>query len=1013
MLHITLRALRLAARPVLLLLALAPAIGHSAPAPPPPPPQVFERSQVEVQVAPYRHSTLQHVAWRQRDGAPSAAIAITQDSRGMLWFANYEGLHRFDGARFDRVDAIDGNKLLAIDVSAVAAYGEALWVGYRFGGVSVFEHGAVTHYREAQGLPARTTQELARTQDGVMWAATFVGLFRRDGQRWTAVGPSDGVERGSFNHFTVAPNGALLAYGDSGLYIKQAVSQRFRRLSGIPGLQSIDSGDIRPDGTILLKTADRELFVLDPVTEVVRPLALPHFKQQRLDVYQEKQGRLWIMTPQGLYLVDPSHATGSAYSIEGGFSGRNVHTQLTDREGNAWFSTEAGVDRLSHGRINTLESDGAQAMYMSVLAGTDGEIWVGSNAAPMIGYDETLYRVSKDGNRIATPVRNPTASTRAADDSLWFAGSGMLWQVQGAQYRRWTLPAEVSGAAVQAMATDASGKLWLSIIGKGIHTFSGGVWGRPALPKLAARTAISLHRDVQDRLWFGYPENAVAILSADGVLRQVGTAEGLAAGNILAIKSHGGHVWIGGDHGLAWWNGERFRSLRDADGADTVGVSGIVENAAGELWLHGAGGLTQIAASDVAAVIEHGVQSVRMERFNHLDGYGGVAAQLRPIPTLTESSDGHIWYASSAYVGWIDPRNITHNPLMPTPQITGLRAEGRPHLANGAVRLPAGTENIELDFTAAVLTIPERARFRYRLAGFEDGWRDAGTRRQAFYTNMGPGDYRFEVLASNEDGVWSTQPATLDVSIAPTFVQTLWFKLLCALVLALAGYGLFRWRVQLATARVAERMQERLDERTRIARTLHDSFLQSVQALIMRFDRIKRGIAADDPLQREIDSALDTADAVLLEGREQVWALRSGDEAQTGLQPALEEAAAACGQQYGIAVRVEQNGLPVPLPDSVQREVHAIALEALHNACRHSGAASVQVALRYAKDGVELRVLDGGCGIDDQVLAHGAPHGHWGLAGMRERAHLINASLRISRPAGGGTEVRLHVPLSS
>jgi len=312
-----------------------------------------------------------------------------------------------------------------------------------------------------------------------------------------------------------------------------------------------------------------------------------------------------------------------------------------------------------------------------------------------------------------------------------------------------------------------------------------------------------------------------------------------------------------------------------------------------------------------------------------------------------------------------------------------------------------------------VLTIPERARFRYRLVGLEDGWRDAGTRRQAFYTNMGPGDYRFEVLASNEDGVWSTRPATLDVGIAPTFVQTLWFKLLCALVLALAGYGLFRWRVQLATARVAERMQERLDERTRIARTLHDSFLQSVQALIMRFDRIKHGIATDDPLQREIDNALDTADAVLLEGREQVWALRSGDDAQPGLHRALEEAAAACGQQYGVTVHVEQQGKPVPLSDSVQHEVHAIALEALHNACRHSGAVTVHVALRYAPDGVQLRVLDAGCGIDDQVLANGAPHGHWGLAGMRERAHLVKASLRISRRAGGGTEVRLDVPLAS
>jgi len=1012
MVPLSLRALRLAARPVLLLLALAPATGYTTPAPPPP--QVFDRAQVEVPVAPYRQSTLQHVAWRKRDGAPSASIGITQDSRGMLWFANFEGLHRFDGVRFDRIDAIDGNKLLATDVSAVAAYGDALWVGYRFGGASVFEHGAVTHYREAQGLPARTTQELARTPDGVMWAATYVGVFRRDGQRWAAMGAAEGIAPGNFSHFTVAPNGALLAYADTGLYIRQPGSQRFRRISGTSGLPPIDSGVLRPDGTILLKTEHRALFIFDPATEAVRPLALPHFTQQRLDVFQKMDGGLWIMTPQGLYQVDPSDPARSAYAIEGGFSGRNVHAQFTDREGNTWLTTEGGVDRLSHGRINRLEWGSAQTAFMSVLAGAHGELWMGSTPG-IIGFDDTLYRVGQDGRRFATPIHSPTASVRAPDGSAWFAAEGALWQVRDGRYRRWSLPSGPASMAVQAMAMDGDGTLWLSIIGHGIHTFKAGVWGRPAAPELAARTAISLHADAQGRLWFGYPENAMAVLAADGALRQLGAGEGLAAGNILAINSRGDHLWVGGDHGFAHWNGKRFAMLRDAGSAELFGVSGIVENAAGDLWLHGVGGLAHIRAPDVAAALANGAATVAvpMERFDYLDGYGGIATQLRPIPTLAESSDGHIWYASSSYVGWIDPRHITHNPLMPTPQVIGLRAEGRSYPLNGAARLPAGTENIELDFTAAVLTIPERARFRYRLVGLEDGWRDAGTRRQAFYTNMGPGDYRFEVLASNEDGVWSTRPATLDVAIAPTFVQTLWFKLLCALVLALAGYGLFRWRVQLATARVAERMQERLDERTRIARTLHDSFLQSVQALIMRFDRIKHGIATDDPLQREIDNALDTADAVLLEGREQVWALRSGDDAQPGLQRALEEAAAACGQQYGVTVHVEQQGKPVPLPDSVQHEVHAIALEALHNACRHSGAVTVHVALRYAPDGVQLRVLDAGCGIDDQVLTNGAPHGHWGLAGMRERAHLVKASLRISRRAGGGTEVSLDVPLAS
>lgn len=993
MLQHTLRAVRLAVCLLLLWPALLPAAPATAPA------------HVPAAALP----SLQHVAWRKRDGAPSGAVGMAQDSKGMLWFATSEGLYRFDGVRFDRVDAIDGHPLLATDVGAVAVYGQALWVGYRFGGASVFEQGKVTHYQAAQGLPQRTVQALARTADGVMWAATYVGVYRRDGQRWSLVGADDGLPPGNTRSFNVAPNGALVAFVDSAAYLKPRDSRRFRRLAGLPPMES---GDVRGDGTILLKSEDRALFVLDPATAAVRRFDLPQFTQRRLDVMQGKGSALWVLSPQGLHLLDASLSLHRTYAVETGFSGRIVHNFMEDREGNSWFSTENGVDRISVSRINKFAALAGQSLHMSVLAGDHGEVWIGSSPY-MAGYDDSVYRVAPDGRRVVTPIHHPTASTRAPDGSLWFAGRGLLWRVQGARYQHWPVPEKLRSFDVQAMAFDARGLLWLSIVGNGIHTFNAGAWARPHDAALAQRTAISLHRDAQGQLWFGYPQNAMAMLAADGTLHQFDASHGLAVGNVLAMASRGQHLWVGGEHGVGYRDGARFRSLRDPDGAPFYGVSGIVETAGGDLWLHGTGGVVHIGARPLAAAIADKSGTVAVERFDYLDGYEGVAAQLRPIPTLTETTDGRIWYATTAHTGWIDPQRISRNPLAPTPQITALRAGQRPYPVGRAVQLPAGTEDIQLDFTAAVLTIPERARFRYRLAGLETAWREAGARRQAFYTNMRPGDYRFEVQASNEDGVWSTEPAHLDLAIAPTFVQTAWFKLLCVLVLALAVYGWMRWRVQLATVRATERLRERLNERTRIARTLHDSFLQSVQALIMRFDRIKRGIAPDDPLQREIDSALNAADAVLLEGRDQVWALRSGDAEPVDLEPGLRNAASVCGAQYGVSVTVEMTGQPVLLPEDMRDEALAIALEALHNACSHSGAADIRLALRHLRHSVELRVTDAGCGIDEQVLADGAPSGHWGLAGMRERALLIGARLHIGRGAGGGTEVCLTVPLAS
>ena len=208
------------------------------------------------------------------------------------------------------------------------------------------------------------------------------------------------------------------------------------------------------DGAVLLKSRDRQLFVLDPVTEVARPLALPQFTLRRLDVMQEKNGTMWVLSPQGLHLFDPSLTLQKTYSMETGFSGRIVHSFMEDREGNAWFSTENGVDRISVGRINKLEPLAGQSLHMSVLAGDHGEVWIGSSPY-MAGYDDTVYRVAPDGSRVVTPIHHPTASTHGSDGSLWLAGRGLLWRAQGTNYRHWPLPDKVRSFDVQAMAVDA------------------------------------------------------------------------------------------------------------------------------------------------------------------------------------------------------------------------------------------------------------------------------------------------------------------------------------------------------------------------------------------------------------------------------------------------------------------------------------------------------------------------------------------------------------------------------
>ncbi|WP_229466443.1 triple tyrosine motif-containing protein [Pseudoduganella plicata] len=241
---------------------------------------------------------------------------------------------------------------------------------------------------------------------------------------------------------------------------------------------------------------------------------------------------------------------------------------------------------------------------------------------------------------------------------------------------------------------------------------------------------------------------------------------------------------------MALYRNGRFVSLHGTYDERFRGVSGIVRLPDGDLWLHGADGLYRIAAADVGRWLKDGT-AVPFERFNAQDGMRGHAPQLRPVPSLRRDRDGLLWYATTGSVGSIDPARIPRNRLAPPVEIVGVSAEGLRHAipAGGSLALPQGTRNVQFDFTALSLSIPERVRLRYRLTGFERQWQEPVGRRQAYYTNLAPGRYRFEVTAANEDGLWNSGGAALEIVILPTFVQSVWFKLLLAALTLLLLYG--------------------------------------------------------------------------------------------------------------------------------------------------------------------------------------------------------------------------------
>ncbi len=376
---------------------------------------------------------------------------------------------------------------------------------------------------------------------------------------------------------------------------------------------------------------------------------------------------------------------------------------------------------------------------------------------------------------------------------------------------------------------------------------------------------------------------------------------------------------------------------------------------------------------------------------------------------MVRGGDGRLWFSTLGGVVWIDPARLHRNRVPPPVAIRALVAGGLRHRDPAQVTLPKGTSRIAIQYTGLSLTLPQRMRFRYRLEGVDDGWVDAGAQREAAYTSLGPGTYRFRVIAANNDGVWNRDGAPLEFTIPPTFLQSSGFKLLCVLAAGLLLWLLHLLRVRQLKARLQGRFEIRIAERERIARELHDTLLQGFQGLMLFFQSVATRIPADSDLREPIEKALDRADKVLVEGRDRVHELRS-DAASHDLAQALRDAVAEIIPGDAPRFQLVVEGPQRPLHGLVGEEMLRIAQEAVRNAVQHAQATSIEAILIYGRRDLRLVIRDDGVGIADETLRKGWRDGHYGLVGMRERADQIGGRLVMARRAGGGTEVILSVP---
>ncbi len=572
--------------------------------------------------------------------------------------------------------------------------------------------------------------------------------------------------------------------------------------------------------------------------------------------------------------------------------------------------------------------------------------------------------------------------------------------------------------------------LWVSHQAHGLLGLSHGAIQRIPLSTLGHDDfATALLADpVSGGLWVGFFRTGLVYLRDGQVRASYRAADGLGQGDVASLWFDRDHtLWASTEHGLSRLKDGRIATLTSRNGLPCDGVHWAMEDDARSFWLYTDCGLVRIARSEVEAwsaaadkdrASGHGdaAPAVHPTLFDVSDGVRTHTGAGGFTPLVARAADGRLWFLPWDGVSVVDPRHLPFNTLPPPLHIEQVIADRKAYEASSAgsrpLSLPALIRDLQIDYTALSLAAPEKVRFRYKLEGRDHDWQDAGTRRQAFYTDLRPGNYRFRMTASNNSGVWNDAGTFVDFSVAPAYYQTAWFRL--AGLAALAGLlaALYRLRLRQVTRQVRMRMEVRLEERERIARDLHDTLLQSVQGLILKFAAIAKRIPAEDPTRRAIEETLGRANSVLAEGRDSVQSLRTG-AAVRDLPSALERVVKEASLDGATRFKSVVEGRPRELDPIVLEESVSIGREALLNAFAHSGGAHVEMEIAYDPRQFRMRIRDDGRGIDPDIQGKGGRSGHWGIQGMRERALRIGARLELWSRPGGGTEVELTVPAAT
>jgi signal transduction histidine kinase/ligand-binding sensor domain-containing protein len=1004
---------------------------------------------------------------RAQGVSQTRVTTIVQDDTGFIWFATQYGLNRYDGYSFRKFTHVDGDSRSLSESYIRTLFKDRagqLWVASLPRAFDRYDPTTETfdHYRLDVPTPADLVgkfvdapRHISQDREGMLWVATNLGLYRVDPTTGRATNfrhrsddptslSSDDVKSTSVDGsgtLWVATGQGVDAFDRSAARVTMHVPLRDPRQISIYEDRSGVLWIIHESGDGLA-VLDRQSGVLTQYTFGQRSTT-PDKLTGVSSIIQDSDGQVWIGTESdGLLRLDRSRLRATRYRNDPlnpeSLSEDRTTTLFQDHEGNIWVGLGATEPNFFTPRsrsfnplpVDLSNSDSLGEKLVNVLyEDRQGMLWVGTTGA-LKRYDKATHRYTK------VPLPGPANGSDVlsiVEDRL-----GILWVgTSGQGLARLDLasgggkvsklyrhaaddPSSLSNDTVTHLLVDDAGRLWATTL-DGLNRYDPVKDHfrsfRRLNTQMGSTVYVSLMEDSKHTLWIS---GVGGVLHFDPHKEEfLEFKEGLEALGYTVLAASNGEVWAGTQNGLYRFDpsSHTSRKYTERDGLPSNAISCLLEDTHGDIWVSTTEGLSRYF--------------IRTDRFwNYSDQDGLPGRDFTGWAACFRNPQGVLYFGGFAGAVEFDPETLVDSSFTPPVVLTQFELAGVPvqlgpdsvlSQAIGytrQVRLSSGQRSFALEFAALSFRSPSTNRYRYRLEGLDADWQEVGSyRRVASYTTLPPGAYMFRLQGATNRGPWSKPGVTLRITIEPPWWATWQFRTLTAVLGLAFVFGLYGYRVRRLAKTLQILFEERIGERTRIARELHDTLLQSFHGLLLQFQTAYK-LLPSRPVEakQRLKSAIDSAFEAITEGRDAVQGLRAsavgGSDLAAAIKTLGEELTAQGNGRSLVLLRVDVVGTPHTLRPLVRDEIYRIAGEALRNAFRYAGATRIEVDLYYDERQMRLRVRDDGRGIDPEFLREGGQEGHYGIHGMRERAKLMGGSLDVWTAADSGTEIELSIPAS-